>query len=1494
MSSEEKKEESNEIKVTNFRGSPKVLQISKNNYYYLINREKYDTTKIMMMINYNHLSALGHKFRAYPEGIEKIKFSTLLTNLLKSEKMPINDLTDLIYGIYKFFREIDFNGDNNMEWAEFTQFIIDKVEGEHNNVEREQDNTNPVMSEKELMKYKRYELSKVIKDVHIHKTEIISACYISKNNKLLINEYNTHLIRVYNPLSGSIDNNINIHEINDQTNNVNFLDIQKQLKYNKKYTVLNFFSTEYIIAILLSNKIIQFFSTFNFKEHELIFCIKGKSLQKRIWFLESHNMWLSSGDRENEEDYFYINELDINFEMKSGYPIPLTNYSTYKRRYCKKFQHKDEIYDVIETKKPFLILTACLDGLIRLINVKDSDFIKTWKYHSSGVKHLDYNPNLESNGYILSTGFEYNINLYCTDLSLDSAFKGKLEGHFVPLIDCKFINATPICASVDEDGNIRIWETLQRICLQSIPNSKKNISINGLVIMGKINKFITYGNNISFYDAKYKEEKDNYENHEENHPVKICYNKYYQQFYVASLNDIKIYDKYGNLDKRFKKIIDNEHFDSGTKIRDFIFDNNYRKFYIGFSNGAIIQYNAGNGSAIKIINQIEIEKNGILYYKYYHDKDISSIFFYYSKNEFDEETMLLFSSSLDSTIQVYDERDYDNSIKLKMYKGGHTISKRKCEILCIDYNYHLSQLASGSANGLIVTWDFDNMKIDDTLYVNHKIWGNKLDVLYIKYLGNYPFLFSSYTEGICILWGVKPLRGEPILKFQNFYQTLYKLDICDVTCSIFYEDVIKEFEEKYLNIIYFVDEPEFIEERNKPRYDKSTGELLPIITRELIEKESITDETLDPFIIENVEQKKVINKEDTTKKEDNETKVKEKNKKDNNKNENEEHYYYLLICDKKGFMKILNLKGIFNKYKKDIKIKKENDSNFNLLKKDEVDVEPTIKHLLKNSKNRQKKIYEFPYINLYTTRIINREWKGHSDYITDIEFIEDPICSVTISKDKLLRIWDEKFELIGEINTIPDEANINKYIKEEKKVDWKFQINEKKLLEKEVNELVYILENIDIKEETKIIKGSQIDKDFNNPELYEINEKEGLVKKREIVKVVEEDKTIKRSKFDFKSYHSNNNNKDDNIFQSNYEAILLKNISNKIEAIIKNKPQNEGMGEISKNLMASIIESKNKKIKILKSLNSKLSELHRTNTNNKNESIDNKKEESRRPSIISLKKSANNNSKSNSNLIYLNDNNQEDEKSQKPLKLTLIKKDYQQKSNFLKNGTLNYRPKAYVKSSCDSSRKNSKYGDLFINKTKKNVSTKIKFISNPKGYSKTSKNAINSFNHTFSDISNLLAKKVNNLHKSNYSVNRNSLYAEKFAYKPLYNEMEDEKEKKKNLLPNIQSKYLNENIKLNNINLNLNYEVREKTDDLIKTQYYLNNYKNCCRINPNNSDFSTNKSNLFNCKSMWNDIKSFTKDIIQKEEKKKKTLNNFGTLKKFYRSKSLVNIRNGG
>ena len=117
-----------------------------------------------------------------------------------------------------------------------------------------------------------------------------------------------------------------------------------------------------------------------------------------------------------------------------------------------------------------------------------------------------------------------------------------------------------------------------------------------------------------YYDAKYREEDDILSNEDvdQNYPIKVEFIKYYQQFFIASFRDVSVYNKDGNLLKVYSKLIRNEHIKNEVKIKSFIFDDNYRKFYFGFSNGAISLFNVGNGSLIKPINESEVEKDKIL------------------------------------------------------------------------------------------------------------------------------------------------------------------------------------------------------------------------------------------------------------------------------------------------------------------------------------------------------------------------------------------------------------------------------------------------------------------------------------------------------------------------------------------------------------------------------------------------------------------------------------------------------------------------------------------------------------------------------------------------------------------------------------------------------------------------------------------------------------------------------------------------------------------
>ena len=65
MSNKREEKYNKEMEVSYFRGSPKVLKIYNNNYYYLINHDNYDITKIMMLINNEHLSTLREQFLNY-------------------------------------------------------------------------------------------------------------------------------------------------------------------------------------------------------------------------------------------------------------------------------------------------------------------------------------------------------------------------------------------------------------------------------------------------------------------------------------------------------------------------------------------------------------------------------------------------------------------------------------------------------------------------------------------------------------------------------------------------------------------------------------------------------------------------------------------------------------------------------------------------------------------------------------------------------------------------------------------------------------------------------------------------------------------------------------------------------------------------------------------------------------------------------------------------------------------------------------------------------------------------------------------------------------------------------------------------------------------------------------------------------------------------------------------------------------------------------------
>lgn len=77
-----------------------------------------------MRLDHERLAALETEFSKIEEGLELPHFIWLLQCAIPH---PPNEKIELVNGLTKLFYDIDINGDQRIEWSEFTQYIVDAV-----------------------------------------------------------------------------------------------------------------------------------------------------------------------------------------------------------------------------------------------------------------------------------------------------------------------------------------------------------------------------------------------------------------------------------------------------------------------------------------------------------------------------------------------------------------------------------------------------------------------------------------------------------------------------------------------------------------------------------------------------------------------------------------------------------------------------------------------------------------------------------------------------------------------------------------------------------------------------------------------------------------------------------------------------------------------------------------------------------------------------------------------------------------------------------------------------------------------------------------------------------------------------------------------------------------------------------------------------------------------------------------------------------------------
>ena len=168
-------------------------------------------------------------------------------------------------------------------------------------------------------------------------------------------------------------------------------------------------------------------------------------------------------------------------------------------------------------------------------------------------------------------------------------------------------------------------------------------------------------------------------------------------------------------------------------------------------------YNINNGLLIKRLGETEFTTNkGLKKIKREHTGEITNLHFV-------EEDKLIITTSIDSTLNIYDEtRDSDS--RLRNVQGGHGTS----EIKALAFNRFQGLFATGAGNGSITIWDYEMTRVEGICQ------GHTKPIIALEFVAKYPVLASIGMDSYLLLWGIRssPLafRYCCIARFPNIGQ----------------------------------------------------------------------------------------------------------------------------------------------------------------------------------------------------------------------------------------------------------------------------------------------------------------------------------------------------------------------------------------------------------------------------------------------------------------------------------------------------------------------------------------------------------------------------------------------------------------------------------------------------------------------------------------------------------------------------------------------------
>lgn len=725
------------------------------------------------------ISILKNEFKERGDNdMLKDDFITIIKDHLIHWQLDIpNREKKLIRCLSLLFDDIDLNGNGNMEWDEFTNYIIEKAAV-----------LNTMKSKNEEIKnYHPCNLKIGMKFTNL----ISKTLYIPLIDKIAFFEEEGDVIHFADPETGHIELKKSLHVKivkerkksegvdlpNDSAEKAMLLDMI--FIDDKKYNLLVTSSNDGIIRMFRytsngfqpaddsgqgDNQIVYEQAQVKIvwdNVDEILYSGQRDGIIK-IWDQKYEPQFSQLGGNEekitdNEEDDF-SGVFSGGFKRKGAHKLNSKKKKNRKKKKTELFRkkaskyHNDVITCLLPLNKLQFLASASLDRKIILWdaiekNDKQSNSGNRYKkkreysgYHKKGIMTLDFNENLI---LLISGGFDHQIFIW--NPYIDSPVHS-LSGHAAPIVSVKFVNNPLHIVTLDSDLTIKIWDARKFKNSDTLSveefEDKKNFHPQHLCILEKPLKLMIAGKNITFLEY---DRHNNLTSADEN--ISIC-----AKFIPSNLTlltpvgkKIKVWNLLtGEIKKIFTDLTESD-------ISCVNLDSLSKRMIVGDVEGFVGVYNVNNGALLKTLSR--------------HKSEIISLMH-------SEELKYIITASVDNMIKVHDDRELADSDFLR------ALTINTYNITCLSFikkdkdEKTQGKIVIGGNNGIVSLYEAATGKGNEE-FLDRSSGSLQEEVTCLEVLEGLQCIAYAESNGKVKVVAVPPLvvKHSKLAEFQNYDMT---------------------------------------------------------------------------------------------------------------------------------------------------------------------------------------------------------------------------------------------------------------------------------------------------------------------------------------------------------------------------------------------------------------------------------------------------------------------------------------------------------------------------------------------------------------------------------------------------------------------------------------------------------------------------------------------------------------------------------------------------